>query len=390
MSDDVGLCIETDGLAEHLLRFADGPLYQRLTHFPPLARSVGENGPKIALALGEFQKRFGASPLDVWAGILGGRALFAVWPPTGESQNGPALLLVEAKDGELLDHLLDKFVTLQRSAGKLQKTWMLTHGGRPSTVHRFGSDENGDQLYLTSVGKLGIAANSEALIRDTFALISREGATRRPLSEFSGYVAGNGRLSPQIAIRLFVNPRPWDAGLLADFQRKAPESDDAQFQKAVIETWRATEYVTAGLQLDSDATLEAFAAWNASALPGPLRETAESVGGRAVLVDHVPGDALAAVAGRVDFGRLAWRFGLLGPLLKKTAGRDAVPAAPPERLLLGSLAQGIGPNFGAYLVVRPTGDAGALESPLPLDWVAGLETRPLEPGDARPSLARLA
>src|SRR6185437_5098938 len=116
-----------DGLAEHLLRFADGPLYQRLTHFPPLARSVGENGPKIALALGEFQKRFGASPLDVWAGILGGRALFAVWPPTGESQNGPALLLVEAKDGELLDHLLDKFVTLQRSAGKLQKTWMLTH-----------------------------------------------------------------------------------------------------------------------------------------------------------------------------------------------------------------------------------------------------------------------
>jgi hypothetical protein len=59
-------------------------------------------------------------------------------------------------------------------------------------------------------------------------------------------------------------------------------------------------------------------------------------------------------------------------------------------LLLGSLAQGVGPNFGAYLAVRPAGDAGALESPLPLDWVAGLETRPLEPGDARPSLARLA
>jgi hypothetical protein len=392
VSDDVGLCIEADNFAQHTARFMVGPLHRRLKHFPPFARSVAENAPKIGLASGEFQRRLGASPLDVWNGILGGRALFAVWPPAEEDQNGPALLLIEAHEGELLNRVLDKFVALQRDAGKWQKSWTLARAGRQCTVHRIGSGD--EQLYLTSFGKLGVAANSEALIQTALDLSSETGAARGPLSKLPGYVAGGRRLADETAIRVFVNPRPWDAGLRADLERKPIESKDAQFQKAVVETWRATEYVVAGLILDPDVALEGFAAWDTSALPAQVREAAESVSGRAALVDRVPADALAAVAGRVDFGRLVWRFGLPAPRFANAAEGHSGPAmvrpTSPEWLLPGSLARGIGPNFSAYLTTRATAAASAPESHMPLEWVAGLETRPLESGDGRPSLARLA
>lgn len=389
---DVGLCIETDRLAQHVANFMSGPLFERLSHFPPLAKWVGQNGAQIGLAKSEFQKRLGASPAEAWSGVLSGRTLFAVWPPAGDSAKGPALLLVEAKDPELLERVLRNFVAMQREAGKWKKTTTLEHDGRQCEVHVI-SGENGEQLHLASIERLAVAANDESLIRETLALSAGKTGTRGTLSTHSGYVAGKDRLSPQTALRLFVNPRPWDAGLWADLRRKPPESHDARFQKAMIETWQATDYVVAGVELGADATVETFAAWRTSALPTAVREAAECVSGRAALAERMPRNALAAVAGRVDWGRLIWRFGLPKGAARKAGEEqppEVVPGVSAEWLLPASLAHGIGPDFGAYLAPRAAAGERKHESRLPLDLVAILQSRPLEPGDGRPSLAKLA
>ncbi|HUY90743.1 MAG TPA: hypothetical protein VMV10_18560 [Pirellulales bacterium] len=390
---DVGLCIETDRLAEHVARFMNGPLFERLAHFPPLTHWVGQNGAKIGMAQSEFHKRLGASPAEVWAGILGGRALFAVWPPAGDSTDGPALLLVEAKDRRLLKRVLDNLVALQRDAGKLKKTSTLEHAGLRCEVHWLASGENRDQLYLTTLDNLAIVANDEGLIRDALSLSASAEGPRGALASLPGYAAGSQRLSSQTAVRLFVNPRPWDAGLLADLKRKPPESQDARFQKAMIETWQATDYIVAGLELGSQATLESFAAWRTSDLPPAVREAAESVSGGAAFAERIPRHALAAVAGRIDWGRLVWRFALPRRAAANAVdepGAEIVPGISGDWLLPAALAHGIGPDFGAYLVPRPDEASREHESRLPMDLVAGLQTRPLEPGDGRPSLAKLA
>lgn len=390
---DVGLCIETDRLAEHVARFTSGPLFDRLAHFPPLTHWVGQNGAKIGMAQSEFRKRLGASPAEVCTGILGGRTLFAVWPPSGENTDGPALLLVEVQDRGLLKRVLDHFVALQRDVGKWKNTSTLEHAGLQCQVHVFTAEENRRQLYLTAVDDLAIAANDESLIRDALALTASAEGPRGALASLPGYAAAGQRLSPQTAVRLFVNPRPWDAGLLADWKRKPPESQDAQFQKFVIDTWKATDYLVAGLELGSQARLESFAAWRTADLPPAVREAAESVSGGAAFAERIPSDALAAVAGRIDWGRLVWRFALPRRSADQTGderGDEVVPGISGDWLLPASLAHGVGPDFGAYLALHPAEAAGEHESRLPVDFVAGLQTRPLEPGDGRPSLAKLA
>ncbi|HVW37099.1 MAG TPA: hypothetical protein VHB99_07330, partial [Pirellulales bacterium] len=353
---------------------------------------VGQNGAQIGLANSEFQKQLGASPAEAWSGILSGRTLFAVWPPAGDNADGPALLIVEATDPALLERLSRNFVAMLREAGKWKKTAMLEHAGRSCEVHVI-SGENGELLYLASIDRLAVAANDESLIRETLALSAAKAGPRGTLAALSGYVAGKDRLSPQTALRLFVNPRPWDAGLWADLQRKPPESHDARFQKAMIETWQATDYVVAGIALGSDATVEAFAAWRTSALPSAVREAAECVSGRAAIAERIPRNALVAAAGRIDWGRLMWRFAPPSRTARK-AGEGPPPEAAPgvsaEWLLPASLAHGIGPDFGAYLAPPTVGGEAKHESRLPLDFVAILQSRPLEPGDDRPSLAKLA
>ena len=381
--DDAGLCIEADRLAERAARFVDGPLGARLAHFPPVARWVGENGAQLGLAKAEFQRRLGASPAEIGSGIFGGRMLFAVWPPASGAANGPALLLVEAPDRALLERVLVNVVAVQREAGKWKKTWTLEHAGSSCQVHLLAG-EDGDQWFVTSIENLAVAANDEARLREVIALSAGHAEARPALGSHAGYAAGIGRLSRQAALRVFINPRPWDAGLEADLKRKPPESHDARFQKAMIETWQATDYVVAGLEIGSAASLECFASWRTSALPPAVREAAESVGGRAALVERMPRSALAAVAGRIDWGRLVWRFGLPKLTASKTGAE-----VPPEWLLPASLAHGIGPDFGVYLAPRPEA-GGKYESPLPVDLVAILPTRPLEPGDGRPALAKLA
>ncbi|HVX64604.1 MAG TPA: hypothetical protein VHC19_28545 [Pirellulales bacterium] len=393
---DAGLALEIDQLGDYAARFMGGPLFQRLAGFPPLARWVGQNGTRLARFRGEFQRRFNAAPEKAWSGIFGGRALFAVWPPAPDSQNGPALLLVEARDRELLEAAVERIVALQRDSAGSQKSFSLSTGGQEYTVHVVGSQEKREQLFLATVGTLGIAANREELIRRVLALHASESHQEdapRCLAELPGYLAANLRVSPEAAVRLFINPRPWDQGLWADWKRKPAESHDAHVQKAVIDTWCATDYVIAGLQLDgARATLETYAAWKAEALPQAVRDAAESFGGTAEFAAKIPQDALAAVAGRVDLGRLVWRFGLPAARAAASSNNESgLSPWQPDWLLPAALAQGIGPNFGACLApCTPDGSAadGALQ--LPLQWTAALATGPLEPGDRRPPLAELA
>ncbi len=394
---DVGLCLETDRLGEHAATFVSGPLFQRLTSFPPLAKWVGQNGPQIHQFRSEFQRRFGLPPAKVWSGVFGGRTLFAVWPPAEEGTKGAALLLLEAPSRDVLDQTLERVVQLQREAGKWQDSLTVSCGEEACTVHVISGQEKSEQLFITSVGALGIAANREELVREALALRSGGESSRRTLANLPGYIAGNRRLSPRSAARLFVNPRPWDQGLSADLERKPPESHDAQVQRSFIETWRATEYVIAGLEVGAHVSLEAYVAWNGSALPQPVRDTAASLSGSAELLEKVPNHALAAVVGRIDAGRMIWQFGLraIAASRQSLPGAEVkteAPAIPPDWLIPATFAHGIGPDYAAYLA--PPGAAGEDEvvTPLrlPFEWIAALNTRPLEPGDQRPSLAELA
>jgi hypothetical protein len=397
VSDDVGLVVEVRDLAGQIETYLSGPMRRRVGHYPPFEKWAKENGQFWNLFSAESLRRLGASPEDIAAKLLGNEVLFAVWPPDGASRQGEALFLAEAADGQLLETVLDRLVLAHRESGQWKAVHRLEHGGRSLAVHEIETHGDQPRLFLTVADRLGIVATSQRLVRDVLARRTPSGVPRGTLGVLPAYQAAGRRLAPESVVRLFVNPRAWDEALLADLGKKAPDSEEARTQAVVIEAWRATEYLVAGLEFASRFSLEVFMRWDPKALPEAVREVADAAQGRSEFLEQVPLGAIVALVGRVDGSRLLRRFAMprprasTGATLPASATSAPPTSRPPEPGLFAllALAGGVGPDFGAYLTPHHEEQHDSPHKAFPCDCVVGLRTRALEPGDGRPALADL-
>lgn len=370
---DVGLSIEIHEPATHVRRFLQGGFRQRLADFPPFKKWIAESGPQWSKISGEFQRRLGITAEELLSDLLGREVLFAVWPPSAPGgSDGPALLLFRTSDERLLSTVLERLVAVLRETGKWKETRLVERAGQVDPLHVIEID-GPSNLYVTTLGNLGLLTTSEELVQHVLDLGTEPGA-ERSLAALPPYLAGMDRLASDAAVKVFINPRPWDQLLLAEVRSKPDGSSEAQAQLAVVQTWQATEYAVMSLEIGPRLAAEAFMKWNHRALPEVVREVADSLAGASPLVDHVPADALVAVAGKLDIGRLLRRFA------RPEASDHTDGTTQDERAAAGwravrALAAGLGPDFCAYLA--PAATPGGDERNLAIDLVAIFDTQPI-------------
>jgi hypothetical protein len=365
---DAGLCLEVDGLAEQLEAIAAGTMLERWRAFPPLAAWQEKNVPALKLIAGQISQQLGVSVLDVWRQGLGRRSLLAVWPPDPEHPDiTRGLLLVEALDEQLLPRLLQGLRQAQERSGELIEYREATHAGITYRVHGMKRGGERSTVYLAATGRLGVLATHEDLLHRALEL--RAAAEKvAGLANEPAYQAARQRVEPGAAVRLVVNPRAWDAALRA--MPRAANPNEARSQELVQSGWEGIRWGAASLRLAPHPTLEIHVEFEPFPDSSPLVQMLESFAGEAALVQQTPAEALLAIVGRIDLGRLI----RLAATVESAAKAETAPKQPNPALaiwnLLDQLLAGVGPEWSAVVVPAEGGTQR-----LPFDLVVSLETR---------------
>ena len=371
---DVGICLELHDLAQQADEFASGPLFARWQAFPPLALWNEKNLPALQKIFAEIDRQLGVEVSDAWQHALGRRSLLAVWPPqAGDPVPTQGLLLVEADDELLIPRLLDGLRRAQEQAGELSSFREEVFAGAAYRVHSVQRGGTQSQIYLAAAGRLGVLASHEHLMRRVLELRAGVPAKAPDLAASAAYRAASACLEPGACVRLFVNPRAWDAAL----QSIPPSSNrqEARSQEMLKSGWSAMRFAASSLRLTPHPTWEFFVQCDGLPAASPLADLLDSFSGAAGFLERVPADCLLAIALQVDVRRLMRRVAML------ETGADEANERPNGAQvvwnLLDQLLAGAGPGAGAALL-----PAGGESRDWPFDLILGIQTR------SRPEAAR--
>lgn len=383
---DVGLCLEIDNLADHCDRFTSSTMCDRLRRFPPLAQAWEQHRPGLEALAGEIKRRSGASPLEIGRKLLGSKALFAIWPPANPATDKPdALVLIDAPDEQFMRATLEKLVGARKRVGRWKGSRSLGIGAATVTVDLVVPDDDQSQFFIASSGNMAALSTNQELLRAAFERRATDDRASS-LAELPSYKAAQDRLSPHAVARLWINPRLWAPALEADLKTKAPGSDEARMQAALVEIWKATDYVATALRLTPQLGIELAGEWDSGGLPAAVRDAVESCAGGARFVDKVPADALLAVAGHADFGRLT-RSAVARQWQEAATTSIRQSDSHNERILFWALSVGLGPDWGFWIEGAKGSSTDVAGQMFPFSLTAGIQTQPLGMDHSQAALA---
>lgn len=380
--DDVGLLIEVENLGENAQRFLRGSFYRRFEQFPPVAAWHTENANRLDQIAEQVARQLGMTSDDLWSKLLGHQAVMGVWPSTvGVAGESRMLLMVEAGDDGVLDRVVQSFCQAQQRVGDIAEAREMQHAGSGYQVRVLRRDGVDTHIYLAAVGKIGILTGDEAIVHRVLELYAQPNAPGS-LARSAAYQAGQLRLRPEAAVRMFINPRAWQPAMQLAFEAAGEEA--GLFETAFLETWKIADYWVSSAEIRTDSfVVESFFSFDRRRLPEPLRLLEEGLTGKAQFLERVPTDAALAFAGRLDLGRVSRML-----LASSEAGEQNLIQVRDlaKGLLLGldlfdDVLVDLGPEVGMFLKSAPTD--------FPVEVVIGVEAQPRVSGDQRPPANQL-
>ncbi len=379
---DAGVCLTAESLAAHVDQFQTAPLYARWEKFPPLAKWTRENKPALARIAGDVGQQLGVDVHDVWRRVFGQQTVLAIWPPQdADEKQGPGLLLVEAADADLLATLVAGVRDVQERSGELRQSRLVTYRGLEYEERLIERDGGKVHVYLAVLQRIGVLANHAGTIERVLDLHLAREATSASLSQLPAFHDAHAQVDASAPIKLFINPRSWDAAL----KRGMPAEGEplGRGQQLLLQTWRTIKFVSLSLRLEPQVRLEGILALDAASEVTELPEVLGSLSGSPCIFEHIPADCLAAAAGNIDLARLIrWARKPADAPDPQAASRKR---SAPEVLfsILDGTFQGVGPGFGAFISAAPQ------ESQYPFSAAAGLQissrlAQGAEPGGLKP------
>lgn len=379
---DAGLCVELNDLAHHGEQFQSGEFFRRLESFPPVAEWTGEYSKPVRLILDRIASHLGESTSDFLKKIFGHKVVLSAWPTDGgELNEGPGLLLLDAKDADLLARTIDTLSEGMHADGTDQVP-PLEHAGLPYRARSIGEGESARYVYLTSMGSIGVLTNTESVMHAVLELFANQDANIESVADLSSYREARTRVPEDSTVTVFINPRQWSAQkLLSEFVAGDLAPPDDALRRLVNDAWKASDYWITGIELGHDVRLHGFLHLDPELLDEAQQRVLASLRGEPTFFNRVPRDAILATTGNVDFvslvkgmvaGRPGAEEGDLDTIRNLTRG-----------MLLGldlidEVLPALGPEFGVYLVPEGPEVAPA--------WVGGIQTRSI-PGNSGPSVA---
>lgn len=374
---NVGICIQGRELPSKLRTFFRGPIGKRILAHHTVVSWRGERDSDLKQFKAELESHFQLPFGELCDGIAGRELLLGVWPEAAPGdEEGPAILLVHARDADTLRRAIEAIYDEQAKSGRVEPSVEVTIDGATHALRVIAPEAGKQRLYLAVDDDLGVLSNAqdlavEALRRNAARHRSSGSATASDsLADLGAYQAALERLPGESAVTLFVNARAWDATLAASIDQETDDDElSAEDREKLLASWRATQYLAGGLALGDDIRAEGVWQVDAKKLPPAARELADAISGRAGFLEFVPRDALMAVSGRAQWGRMArlvWSELALGE-----RGENDNPNAAAAADVLMQLLEKLGPDCGVFLSAAP--DKGPEK--LPLELAIGLETR---------------
>ncbi len=400
---DVGICLESRGLAAAVREFRSSAHFERLGEFPPWRRWREKDGRDLAAVSEQMASLVGIDAGEFWERVVGHQMLLAIWPDeeaekrttnrgaansgttsdttnsvaasgkaaalraTNDGSHAPAVLLVRAADAEALRKAAEGFTKAQQFLERV--SWQAArHGG---IDYQLGSRPGKrPAVRLAVVGNTAVLSDHERLFHRVLDLMpTAPAATNRSLgslAELPAYAAAVKDMPPGAAVKLFVNPRAWEPILRAE-AAAAPAAEQAQKQ-LLLKSWQAVESCWASFELTPRMRLQAVIKYDRQALPAPVGEFMACFSGPSGFLAKVPEGALLAAATRVDPDRfITWA--------RKYGAPEKQPQ-PAEAEVIVSLLRLLGPDLGVYLKPHEEREGDSTQW---LQWVGAIAVRPQMP-----------
>jgi hypothetical protein len=347
--DDVALCLVVNDLRTQGDKLMKSPWVKALKS-SPFIKALGD-APEV-LKLVEVQKQLQKHLQIDWAqlrdDILGDAVVFAYRPgPPDHPDKEQALVLLHARDPQLLAKLIERINLEQKKSGELKELKTREHQGA-KYVQRIVAGR--DQYYFLDGSFLAFTGQETMLQR----MLERRADVKRPalpLARQLGDIGCNKALA-----NVWINPRAFDT-LLAAQAAELGTSLEGKSLKTFLTYWQALEGISLSLQVDS-ANPEIIVAVHARAdrLPAPARKLVAESAKPSDVWARFPSDSVLTLAARTDFNALLETLEQLLPgdaedgltdLMQKSLG------LPLNKELLKELAPNVGPDWGFCVAPAP-------------------------------------
>jgi hypothetical protein len=350
--DDYTFCVVVQDLRHQAKGAGKSSLFKDLADSPILAgfRSTPE-AVKFQAAMDGILQELDLTAGQVRDDLLGDALVFAYRKgPPGQEGREDGLILLHARDGDLLRRVVDRVNALQIKSGEVRGVEAVGEGDRRYFRRVKMVDAEPPDFYAIDGNRL-VFSGSESLVRGAVPRLAAV-STKQP-----AVAQRMTRLGvSEAAVCVLINPRSFDAEVAASAGTGKPS--ERAFLKEFGRYWRAVDGLA--LFLDGGTTLELGLAVSVKSadLSGDAARLFSEAGKRSPLWSRIPDDALFAVVGRIHLESLAATLGrfLTGP--DRASVLEAFTDASRPFLETddyGALARGLGPDAGFWVTAPAAG-----------------------------------
>jgi hypothetical protein len=337
--EDVGFCLVIQDVRGHSQAFLQSPFAKRLWE-SPIGKAIvsAPEQKKLKEFETQLQQGLGVTWPQLRDEILGDAVVFAYRPGNpGKEDQEQGLMLVHARDPQLLANLAKRLDEVQKQSGDLKEVSVREHNG----VHYERRVERHGENFAYIHGSLLAFGTREAILQQVIDL-ERKSAAQEPA------ILGHLRRldADQAVAALWINPRAFDDS----FEQKAKQlqGTEATVLQTIQAHWKAVDGIalTATIK-ESEVRLALALSAKTDLLPASAKAVFSGEARPSELWQAFPDNALLAMGGRLDTA--AWNdflSGLLpedkrqairdaanrfaGPALGKNVAKDVLPSLGPD------------------------------------------------------------
>jgi hypothetical protein len=377
---DASATLAVADLRGHAREFLASGLAAGLNRLPAVkAWFASPRARQLEKARREIEAALGVGVATIRDELLGDAVVLSLRLAPGDPpEQARGLLLLRARDRDLLNRLIATSNAVERRNGRLTGLTSRPWGGASYVVRTFAPGAKPAEYYAVFDDATFAWTNSEAMIQ---GVIDRKGKAGAPgLGDDAKFLDVRRALPGRAAALVLADPRFLERMLAADPRAEKAKDDPAA---ALLRRYlSAVVYAGAALEWRDGLVLHVHEAVDPARLGEPMRRWAARPGSTAPLVRRVPATALALAAGHFDFVALSDTLGDLIPEADRPRAR--VLSTLLQGLLLGKdprseILPRLGPGVVAYLDAPARNGAGAVP---PLVMVVDLGGETADPGVA--------
>ncbi|WP_417393152.1 DUF3352 domain-containing protein [Gimesia sp.] len=300
VDEKAGLYLEATDLNSHIKQFLVSPLVNRFRQTQVFQNWLqSQDVINLKQAVHDIESVTGKPLLPLLNHFFGKSAGLAVFNH-GPKQNPSLLLLTTVHDREAMQKLLEAWF-----AKTGIKVTTSTFQGITCYEVRQQSDPAAPAITYAFLDQTLVVTDRRSHLESTIRLYDvkrlkkQAPENQQSLFDLEMYRRARGVLAQDVTGSVFLNPRAWDEHI------KPPQNE---IEEGVINWWKKTGALIAGLHLKNTVALEAVILFNSEAIDLPLLNILQTPAEIPDQYTLIPKKALAALSGQLNMNLLTNRI----------------------------------------------------------------------------------